>query len=378
LTAFLNATSADCTPSSSHPTSSSTAPVVSPLLRVFGRQRNDDDAKICSWLAGVEDGLDIAPILRSGQRSRVISLHAGTLNKSSNAQASVRDATETDTRSVSARSGHTAPSGTSKPGSSLVMSCAGTSAQAKPPFLTSSTVMTTPRSIESELQSIATSQVLLPSDSLSGPNPGCHVRDDGPSVHRGYPEPSRARSVSSTRSSGPDRLTPSPVTTSSSSSESGPHPVSLSAVPVDLQLPPTSRSARSTSAPRSGMVYSTATSGRNSPAGSASLVPTNTSRQSTVSVIINRSYSVCHRPTYPDARVLGSQNRDPTRTDVNLFDDIVTLLHPSAPFHAPALGFHRLARDRPRRPLVLVGNDRPLGGPAGQGDVFSEMLRLTR
>ncbi|KAH9935581.1 uncharacterized protein B0H18DRAFT_417385 [Fomitopsis serialis] len=236
--AFLNAALADCTPSSSHPTSSSTAPVVSPLLRVFGRQRNHDDAKICSWLAGVENDLDVAPVLGSGQRSRVTSLDAGTLNMSSNARAPGRDATETDIRSVSGRSGHAAPSSTSKSGSSSAMSCVGTSAQAETPFLSSSTVMTTPCSTETELQSIATSQVPLPSNSPSEPDSGCHVRDDGrPSVHCDYPEPSRAGSMSSnsTRSSGPDRLTPSPVTTSSSSSR--PHPIGLSAVPVDLQLP---------------------------------------------------------------------------------------------------------------------------------------------
>ncbi|KAH9839421.1 uncharacterized protein C8Q71DRAFT_856034 [Rhodofomes roseus] len=220
-----------------------------------------------------------------------------------------------------------------------------------------------------------------PSSSASpNSNIACHFEAISLSKDLRHDERSPTGSTPSVESGGPDRATPSLGTASgtASSSSSALYPLDLNVPPLDFQLPPAPPSVQSMMASRARIPVSTTGPSRNPLAGCRNLVPSNASTQPTVSLVINRSHVVYHPPTYPDATPLGSHNRDPTKPDANLFDDIVTMLSPLGAFHAPTLGFHRLARRTPRRPLILVGNGDPFDNPNGQGDFLTEMLLMSQ
>ncbi|KZT72168.1 hypothetical protein DAEQUDRAFT_723346 [Daedalea quercina L-15889] len=161
-------------------------------------------------------------------------------------------------------------------------------------------------------------------------------------------------------------------TMTASSSASGLGHLDFNVTPLDLQLPPVTRSL---SQAADGSLPGTAASVSDTLRSCAR--PASSSRQSLAPIIINRGRITYQRPTYPDAAPLNLRNGAPARTNDSIFDDIVTLLRPSTSFNAPALGYYNLPRATPRKSLILIGSDRPFGSPGDQDNVLTDMFRLT-
>ena len=339
-------------------------------------------AQVNNWLAGIEDGLRSGPLTPGEDSLARRDQHSTSTGAVARSET---DASYTDVCPSSFQSTirHIPPSESGSISSSPEANRHTQAQSSQPAPLTTTSA---PPSIRMTVSSVVAGGAPA-SDGSVGPRNGSR-RETSDGLHASEQTPARS---TSSAGSGPSRATPSRKTTSSASSILL-YP-DFHAPPIDLQLPPVTRAIpRAAIASRSSVTLAntSASLGTQHPgitsAGQVCVVlfidcatcrPTRvcSSPQSTASVMIGRSRMVFERPTYPKATALNLHGGAPLKTDTTLFDDMATLLRPTPPLHAPALGYYSLARDTTRRPLVLVNSERPFGGAGSQDNILSEMLR---